>query len=144
MELECPIKEKEDWIALNKGPNISHTRKGGPKKQSRRVLQFLIRVTRVLMCRTSMCAFVLLFWIPYQKREDRIALNKGPTISPAVLWKRNATSIDRKIVELGCPIKEKENQIAFNKGPTISATRKGGPKKQSPRVLQFLIKGTTI
>ena len=41
-------------------------------------------------------------------------------------------------------IKEKEDRIALNKGPTISVARKGGPKKQCPRVLQFLIKGTTI
>ena len=68
VELECPIKEKKDRIALNKGPTISPTRKGGSKKQSPRVLQFLMRVTRVLMCQTSMCALVLLFWIPYQRK----------------------------------------------------------------------------
>ena len=51
-----------------KGPTSSPTRKGDPKKQSPRVLQFLIRVTRVLICQTSMCALVLLFWIHYQSK----------------------------------------------------------------------------
>ena len=62
------MKEKEDRIAFNRGPIISPTRKGEPKKQSPRVLQFLIRVTKILMCKTSMCAFVLPFWIPYQRK----------------------------------------------------------------------------
>ena len=83
MELECLIKAKDDRIALNKGPAISPTRNGGPKKQSPRVLQFLIRVTRVFMCQTIMtCAVVLLFSIPYQKRENQIVLNKVLVISP--------------------------------------------------------------
>ena len=51
-----------------KGPTSSPTRKEDPKKQSPRVLQFLIRVTRVLICQTSMCALVLLFWIHYQSK----------------------------------------------------------------------------
>ena len=41
-------------------------------------------------------------------------------------------------------IEKKESRIALNKGPTISLARKRGPKKQSARVLQFLMKGTTI
>ena len=97
--LECPIKEKEDRIALNNVPTISPTRKGGQKKQSPKVLQFLIMVNRVLMCQTSMCALVLLFWIPYQskrgpncseegsynfshkKRRSKEANPKGPPVS---------------------------------------------------------------
>ena len=47
------------------------------------------------------------------------------------------------MVELKCLIKEKEGWIALNKGPTISLAKKGGPKKQSPRILQFLSKDTT-
>ena len=50
------------------GSTISPTKKGGPKRQNPQVLQFLIRVTRVLMCYTDMCAFVLLFWIHYQRK----------------------------------------------------------------------------
>ena len=96
--LECPIKEKEDRIALNNGPTISPTRKGGQKKQNSKVLQFLIMVNRVLMYQTSMCALVLLFWIPYQskggpncvkgsykfshkKRRSKEAKPKGPAVS---------------------------------------------------------------
>ena len=48
------------------------------------------------------------------------------------------------MVELKCLIKEKEGRIALNKGPAIFLAKKGGLKKQSPRILQFLIKGTTI
>ena len=40
VELKCIIKEKDDGIALNKGPTISFVRKGPQKKQSPRVLQF--------------------------------------------------------------------------------------------------------
>ena len=47
------------------------------------------------------------------------------------------------MVELKCLIKEKEGRIALNKDRTISLVKKGGPKKPSPRVLQFFIKGTT-
>ena len=47
------------------------------------------------------------------------------------------------MVELKCLIKEKEGWIALNKGPTISLAKKGGPKNQIPKVLQFLIKDTT-
>ena len=46
------------------------------------------------------------------------------------------------MVELKCLIKEKVGRIALNKGPIISLTKKGEPKKQSPRVLEFLIKDT--
>ena len=56
-------------------------------------------------------------------------------------WKRKAR-FDRKMVEPKCLTKEKEGGIALNKGPIISLTKKGEPKKQSPRVLQFLIKDT--
>ena len=66
------------------------------------------------------------------------------TGSGCSLKKNNTTSTDRKIAELECPIKEKEDRIASNKGPTISTTRKGGPKNQSPKVLQLFIKGTTL
>ena len=66
------------------------------------------------------------------------------TGSGCSLKKNNTTSTDRKIVELECLIKKKEDRIASNKGPTISPTRKGGPKNQIPKVLQFFIKGTTI
>ena len=66
------------------------------------------------------------------------------TGSGCSLKKNNTTSTDRKIAELECPIKEKEDRIASNKGPTISPTRKGGPKNQCPRVLQFLIKRSNI
>ena len=45
VELKCLIKEMDDWIALNKGPTISFERKGGLKKQSPRILQFLIKDT---------------------------------------------------------------------------------------------------
>ena len=73
--------------------------KEGQKKQSPKVLQFLIMVNRVLMCQTSMCALVLLFWIPYQskrgpncseegsynfshkKRRSKEANPKGPPVS---------------------------------------------------------------
>ena len=47
------------------------------------------------------------------------------------------------MVKLKCLIKEKEGRIALNKGPTISLVKKGGPNKQIPRVLQFLIKDST-
>ena len=47
------------------------------------------------------------------------------------------------MVEVKGLIKEKEGCIALNKGLTVSLAKKGGPKKQSPRVLQFLIKDTT-
>ena len=60
-----------------KGPTSSPTRKGDPKKQSPRVLQFLIRVTRVLICQTSMCALVLLFWIHYQSKEASNCSEQG-------------------------------------------------------------------
>ena len=66
------------------------------------------------------------------------------TGSGCSLKKNNTTSTDRKIAELEFPIKEKEGRIASNKGPTISPTRKGGPKTQCPRVLQFLIKRSNI
>ena len=75
--LECIVKEKEDRIALNKRPTISPTGKGGPKRQSPRVLQFLISVTRILLCQTSICALVLLLWIPYQRKEGRNCLEEG-------------------------------------------------------------------
>ena len=61
----------------------------------------------------------------------------------AVLCKKTTAWFDRKEMELKCLIKEKDDGIALNKGPTISLTRKRGPKKQSPRVLQFIIKDTT-
>ena len=48
------------------------------------------------------------------------------------------------MVELKCLIKEKDDQIALNQGPTISLAKKGGSKKQSPRILQFLIKYPTV
>ena len=105
VELECPIKKKEDRIPLNKGPTIFSTKKGGPKKQTPGVLQFLSRITKILLYQTSIFALVLPFWFPVKERKDGIPLNKGPTISP---------------------------------------TKKGGPKKQSPRVLQFLIKRSYI
>ena len=57
--------------------------------------------------------------------------------------KKKPSRIDRKMVELKCLIKEKEGRIALNKDRTISLVKKGGPKKPSPRVLQFFIKGTT-
>ena len=41
-------------------------------------------------------------------------------------------------------IKEKEEQIALNKGPAISSATKRGMTKQYTRVMQFLIKGTTV
>ena len=41
-------------------------------------------------------------------------------------------------------IKEKVDRIALNKGPAISLATKGGPKKQCPTIMQFLIKGTPI
>ena len=47
------------------------------------------------------------------------------------------------MVELKCLIKEKVGRIALNKGPIISLSKKEGPKKQSPRALEFLIKDTT-
>ena len=77
VELECIIKEKDDRIALNKGPIISPTRKGGPKKKSPRVLQFLISGTRILLCQTSICTLVSLFWIPYQRKGGRNCLEEG-------------------------------------------------------------------
>ena len=77
-----PIKEQEDRIALNNGLTIFPIGKGGQKKQSSKVLQFLIMVNRVLMCQTSICALVLLFEFLIKVREDQIALKKGPTISP--------------------------------------------------------------
>ena len=100
-----PIKQKEDRIPLNKGPTVSPTRKGGLKKQSPKVLQFLIRVTRILMSQTSIFAIVLLLWIPYERKG-------GPNCS---------------------------EQVSYN-----FSHKKEGPKKQSPRGLQFLIKGSTM
>ena len=47
------------------------------------------------------------------------------------------------MVELKGIIKEKDDRIALNKGPKIAFARKGGLKKQSAMVLQFLIKDTT-
>ena len=40
-------------------------------------------------------------------------------------------------------IKEKDDRIALNKGPTISPAKKGGPKKESTRILKVLMKDTT-
>ena len=77
MELEYPIKEKEDRIPLKKGPTISATRKGGPKKQTPGVLQFLSRITRILLYQTSIFALVLPFWIPYQRKEGRNFSEQG-------------------------------------------------------------------
>ena len=50
---------------------------------------------------------------------------------------------NRKMVELKGIIKEKDDRIALNKGPKSDFARKGGLKKQTQRVLQFLIKDTT-
>ena len=47
------------------------------------------------------------------------------------------------MVELKCVIKKQDDQIGLSKSPTIFFVRKGGPKKQSPMVLQFLIKDIT-
>ena len=58
-------------------------------------------------------------------------------------FQKTTARFDKKTVELKCLIKEKEGRIALNKGPTISLAKKGGPKKQIPKVLQFLIKDTT-
>ena len=60
-----------------------------------------------------------------------------------LFFEKNTTRIDKKFVEQECHNKEKEHRIALSKGPKISPTRKNGPKKQSPKVLQFFIKGTT-
>ena len=48
------------------------------------------------------------------------------------------------MVELRCLIKEKNDWFAMKKGPKISPARQGGPKKQNPRILQFVIKDTTV
>ena len=58
--------------------------------------------------------------------------------------KKTTATFDRKKVKLKSLIKEKEGRIALNKGPTISLRRKGGLKRQIPRVLQFFVKRTTI
>ena len=50
---------------------------------------------------------------------------------------------NRKMVELKGIIKEKDDRIALNKAPKSDFARKGRLKKQSQRVLQFLIKDTT-
>ena len=62
--------------------------------------------------------------------------------NPDCSFQKGTPRFDRKIVELKCLIKEKVGRIALNKGPIISLTKKGDTKKQSPRVLQFLIKDT--
>ena len=54
-------------------------------------------------------------------------------------WKRKAR-FDRKMVEPKCLTKEKEGGIAFKQGSYNFSCKKAGPKKQSPRVLEFLIK----
>ena len=60
-----------------------------------------------------------------------------------VVSRKQQLGSTKKMVELKCLIKEKEGWIALNKGPTISLAKKGGPKNQIPKVLQFLIKDTT-
>ena len=60
-----------------------------------------------------------------------------------VVSRKQQLGSKKKMVELKCLIKEKEGWIALNKGPTISLAKKGGPKNQIPKVLQFLIKDTT-
>ena len=45
VKMKYPIKEEEDQITFNKGPQFLLKRKGEPEKQSPRVLQFLTKDT---------------------------------------------------------------------------------------------------
>ena len=61
---------------------------------------------------------------------------------PDCSFQKATARFDRKLVELKWLIKEKEGRIALNKSPTIFLAKRGGPKKQNPKVLQFVIKDT--
>ena len=82
--------------------------------------------------------FVLAIHLPDLCHKTEEYSNQGCPL------KKTTARFDRKKVKLKCLIKEKEGRIALDKGPIISLRRKGGLKRQIPRVLQFLIKGTTI
>ena len=83
---------------------------------------------------------------PHKKRRAEEAKSKGAAVSHQC---NQDLTVPNKhmcfsVAFFEFIIKEREDGIALKKAPTIFPTRKGGLKKRSLRVLQFLIKETTI
>ena len=155
--MQLLVKEKEEQIALNKGSTIptkekrrvKQTRTKGPTVSHQRhhgltwgeyINSFLNILQKIFFYSVLLNQFnVLLLIIVLYCHKIGEYINKDHSFQQNFDSKKES---DKWTVQ--SLIKEKEVRIDLNNGPIISLARKGGTKKQSPKILLLPIKGTAI